>query len=79
MSKLPLCSSDEVIRALERAGFRPVRRSRGAHLAMSKRVGDRVVTTVVVLGKREVPRGTLRNILRLAELSNEQFVALLRS
>ncbi|TAK20745.1 MAG: addiction module toxin, HicA family [Chloroflexota bacterium] len=34
---------------------------------------QRHLTTVVVLGKREVPRGTLQRILELAEMSHERF------
>ena len=30
--------------------------------------------TVVVLGKREVPRGTLKEILRLGRVSNAEFI-----
>jgi predicted RNA binding protein YcfA (HicA-like mRNA interferase family) len=45
---------------------------------MSKEIGGRTVTTVVILGRREVPRGTLRGILRLAEISPAEFTALLR-
>ena len=37
---------------------------------MSKEIGGRTVTTVVILGKREVPRGTLHGIIRLAEISS---------
>jgi predicted RNA binding protein YcfA (HicA-like mRNA interferase family) len=45
---------------------------------MSKEVGGRTVTTIVIVGKREVPRGTLRGILRLAEISPAEFTALLK-
>lgn len=78
VTKLPLCSSDEIVHALERAGFRPARSARGTHLAMSKQIGGRTITTVVILGKREVPRGTLEGILRLAEISPAEFTALLK-
>jgi len=44
---------------------------------MWKQIGGRTITTVVILGKREVPRGTLRGILRLAEISPAEFTALL--
>jgi predicted RNA binding protein YcfA (HicA-like mRNA interferase family) len=45
---------------------------------MSRDIGGRTVTTVVILGKREVPRGTLHGIIRLAEISPEEFTTLLR-
>jgi predicted RNA binding protein YcfA (HicA-like mRNA interferase family) len=45
---------------------------------MERRTPRRVVTTVVVMGKKEVPRGTLRNVLRLAEMSQAEFMRHLR-
>ena len=77
MARLPLCSSQQIIRALERAGFQPASPSSGSHLPMKKRIGRRTVNTVVVLGKQQVPKGTLRKILRLAQLTNEEFISLL--
>ena len=41
-------------------------------------IGDRVVTGIVVLGKREVPRGTLKNILEQLQLSPEDLREALR-
>ncbi|TET95283.1 MAG: type II toxin-antitoxin system HicA family toxin [Dehalococcoidia bacterium] len=78
MSRLPLCSSAEIVRALQRAGFRKAHSS-GSHQTMEKQIGGRTITTVVPLGKREVPRGTLRGILRLAEMSQVEFRKHLRS
>ena len=78
MSRLPLCSSDEIIRALRRAGFQKAHSS-GSHQTMEKRLGSKTITTVVPLGKREVPRGTLHGILRLAEMSQAEFHRHLRS
>ena len=34
--------------------------------------------TVVILGRKEVPRGTLRDILRLANVSDDEFLRALR-
>jgi len=45
---------------------------------MEKKAGRLTIITVVIMGKREVPRGTLRGILRLAELTNTEFIELLR-
>jgi predicted RNA binding protein YcfA (HicA-like mRNA interferase family) len=46
---------------------------------MEKQLAAKTITTVVPLGKREVPRGTLRGILRLAEMSQVEFRKHLRS
>ena len=73
-NEIPLCSSRQVVNALRRAGFVPARRSKGSHQAFV-RVGPdgKRYTTVVVLGKAVIPRGTLRGILDLAGLSVEEF------
>jgi predicted RNA binding protein YcfA (HicA-like mRNA interferase family) len=76
--QLPLCSSKQVVNALKRAGFRPARRSKGSHQTFVREAGGRKYTTVVVLGKRVIPRGTLENILKLAGMSAEEFWRLLR-
>jgi predicted RNA binding protein YcfA (HicA-like mRNA interferase family) len=78
MPKLPLCSSDEIIAALRRAGFTPTSRTGGSHLTMERKTGRRTIVTVVVMGKKEVPRPTLRNILRLAEITQTDFLRYLR-
>jgi hypothetical protein len=39
--------------------------------------GTKDVTTVI-LGRKEIPRGTLRNILRLAGVSDPEFIRALR-
>lgn len=76
MARLPLCSSQQIIRALQRAGFQS-KTSSGSHLTMQRQTARRTITTVVIMGKKEVPRGTLRGILRLAEMSNREFIELL--
>ena len=79
MSKLPLVSSRELIRVLERAGFKRGLKSSGSHQVFLKHLPDNTtITTVVVLGKKEIPRGTLKDILGRARLSDEEFVRLLR-
>ena len=68
-----------VVNALTRAGFRAARRSRGSHQTFARVHADgHKDITVVVLGKREIPRGTPRSIIRSAGLSVEEFRALLR-
>lgn len=41
-------------------------------------VGDRKDITVVVMGKKEIPSGTLKNIPALANVSIEEFLRHLR-
>ena len=76
MARLPLLSSRQIVRTLERGGFRATHTA-GSHQTMERSTGRRTIITVVVLGKREVPRGTLRYIIRLAEMTIQQFNDLL--
>ena len=68
MSKLPILSGAEVVRALVRLGFEQTRQ-RGSHVVMRK--GS--VGTVVPLHK-EVKTGTLAGILRQAQISQDEFL-----
>ena len=80
MSVLPLCSSNEIISALKKDGFQPRGKSkRGSHQVFIKYLlVERKLIVPVPLGKKEIPRGTLSSILRLAGLSRERFIDLLK-
>lgn len=71
MPELPVVSGAEVIRTLESLGFRVVRQ-RGSHV-MLRRNSD----VCVVPLHREVKRGTLRGILRQANVDIELFLSAL--
>lgn len=73
--KLPRVDCEQLIRALKNAGFEE-QRQRGSHLHM-RRVSDLKRVTVPVHKGRIVPVGTLRAILRDADISIEQFGTLL--
>ena len=72
--RLPAVQPDQVIRALERAGW-VVKRQRGSHASLRKPGVPLVVT--VPRHRGEVPKGTLRDILRDADISIEEFLTLL--
>ena len=75
MTELPLLSSDRIIRALERGGFELARKSRGSHQALKRQRPDGGHdVTIVTLGKSEVPKGTLNHILKLANVSRDEFL-----
>jgi len=74
MPPLSMLRADEIIRALERAGFQAVRQ-RGSHVRL-KHDDGRVVTVPVHSGQ-DIGRGLLRKILRDAELTPEEFLKLL--
>ena len=69
---LPLLPGSVVVQALHRAGFASVR-TRGSHHKLRRADGR----TVIVPLHRELARGTLRSILRQADLSVEEFLKLL--
>jgi len=74
--KLPRVDCQQLIRALKRAGFEE-QRQRGSHLHL-RRVSDGRRVTVPVHKGRMVPVGTLRAILRDADISIEEFRRLVR-
>ena len=70
-----LFSSNEIIAALQRAGFEQARKPKGSHAAFVRRRPDGSHdVVVVVLNQKEVPRGTLNSILQQAGMDYEQFL-----
>jgi predicted RNA binding protein YcfA (HicA-like mRNA interferase family) len=77
MPKLPRVSGERVIAALVRLGFARVR-SRGSHVVMARSIPPRGRVVCVVPFHDEVAVGTLRGILRQADISPEAFTKVLR-
>ena len=72
MPQLSSVTANQVVRALERAGF--VRtRQRGSHLRLKR--GNLSVTVPMHSG--DLPAPVLRSILRQAQMSEDEFLALL--
>jgi predicted RNA binding protein YcfA (HicA-like mRNA interferase family) len=76
MAGLPAVPGTEVAKALERAGFAVVRVS-GSHHVLRHSDG-RVVVVPVHPGK-DMAKGTLRSILRLAGITDDELRRLLSS
>jgi predicted RNA binding protein YcfA (HicA-like mRNA interferase family) len=70
---LPHISGAEAIRALERLGF-VVARQKGSHVVLR-----RGASGCVVPNHREIKVGTLSGVLKQADVSQEDFLAALRS
>ena len=71
MSKLPVIKGRELVKFLESMGFK-VTRTKGSHVRLSAEDGR--VTTVPVYGKKDIPKGLLRKIIREdLEMSLEEF------
>jgi len=74
MSPQRLFSNDEIIAALERAGF-VARKGRGGHGAwVTEEPGGGHRVVIVPLAKREIPHGTFRSILKQAGLTYDEFL-----
>jgi predicted RNA binding protein YcfA (HicA-like mRNA interferase family) len=71
---VPAVPGTKVVRALERAGF-SVARISGSHNVMRHSDGRTVV--VPVHAGRDVPKGTLRNILAIIGMTTEELRKLL--
>ena len=72
MPRLPRVRAVEVIRALERQGFK-LSRTRGSHyIFRHPQTGKRV--TVPYHPTRVIPPGTVANILRQAEIGTDEFI-----
>jgi len=72
MTDLPIISGKDVIRALSKIGYRPVRQ-RGSHIRLSC-PGKKPIT---VPNYQSIGPGLLRKILRDAEVSTDEFSNLL--
>jgi predicted RNA binding protein YcfA (HicA-like mRNA interferase family) len=69
MPQLPVLSGQEVVRVFESFGW-IVARQRSSHIIMIKE-GENV--TLSVPNHKEVARGTLRSLIRSANLTVDQF------
>lgn len=70
--KLPLVSSDEVLKLLSKKGFFVVRQ-RGSHISLHKKENN--TTLLVVVPRRsEIKKGTLLSILRQAKITRDEFI-----
>ena len=75
MSRRRLFSSDEIINALLRCGFELTGRRGKNHQTLKRTLSDATHdATVVPLGEKEIPKGTLDSILKLANLDYDEFL-----
>lgn len=72
MPKLKRVSGEETIRALEKLGFIRVRQ-RGSHVVLRKETTEGVTGCVVPM-HQELAIGTLRGILRQAQVTPDEFL-----
>ncbi len=72
MSRLPVCSGQDAVRAFEKVGY-AVDHQTGSHIILRHPQMRRLT----VPNHRELAKGTLRGLIREAGLTKEEFVALL--
>ena len=75
MSKLPVISGREMLKVLSKIGFTVVGR-KGSHVRLKRR-RDKETLIVIAPMHPELARGTLRSILRQANLTVEDLLRLL--
>lgn len=71
MPDYPVLSGVDIIRALERLGFKQIRQ-KGSHVVLRRGANGRVVPL-----HRELKRGTLSGIVRQAGVTPDEFLATL--
>ena len=67
-----LYSSQQIVKTLEREGFAFVSQ-RGSHVKYRKTDSDVIFTVIVPAGRKQVPHGTFRSILRQSGLDENVF------
>jgi predicted RNA binding protein YcfA (HicA-like mRNA interferase family) len=72
--ELPALKPKEVLKALERAGFQ-VKRQTASHVILYRPELKRPLT--IPIHTKDLPLGTLRAIIRQANLSVDEFIRLL--
>ena len=73
MPTLPLLSGLDIVKAFEKLGWQEVRR-KGSHIVLTK---DGHMATLSIPNHKEVARGTLRSLIRAAELTISEFIDVL--
>ena len=73
MSKLPIISARECVRAFQKAGFYVVRQ-KGSHIYMRR---DNPFVQISVPNHKTIKPGTLRSLIRQTGMTVEEFAALL--
>ncbi len=75
MPKLPIIKDKQLIKVLESLGFYRHRQNGTSHLIMAHKNGKR--TCVSIHHGKDIPKGTLKAILRDLAISTEEFIELL--
>ena len=78
MPKLPRITGRELVKALQKEGFE-ITRQKGSHVQMTKYIGGKKLTfPVPIHAGKIIKQGTLKGILRKANVSVERLEGLRR-
>ena len=66
-----LYSSDQIIKVLQKKGFFYISQ-KGSHVKFRKS-GSPTLTVIIPAGRKEIPMGTFKSILRQANLAENDF------
>lgn len=75
MARLPQVSGIETVKALRKVGFSFIGQT-GSHMKLRRRL-ESETQMVIVPNHHTIRKGTLRNIIRTARLSVDEFLQLL--
>ncbi len=67
-----LYSSDYIIKVLQKKGFVYISQ-KGSHVKFRK-FGKPILTVIIPAGRKEIPLGTFKSILRQARLTEKDFI-----
>lgn len=68
-----LFSSRLIVRVLQKKGFVFVSQ-KGSHAKFREEVGEKILTVIVPMRKRQIPQGTFHSIRRQSNLREEDFL-----
>ncbi len=71
--RLARVTAEQTLHALKQLGFEQVRQ-RGSHIVLQKKTSEGTVGCVVPYRRDLIPIGTLKNILKQAGISPEEFM-----
>ncbi len=71
MPSLPVLRAQELVSVFERLGWH-VARQRGSHIIMTK---EGHIATLSIPAHKEVAKGTLRGLIRAADVSVQEFLS----
>jgi predicted RNA binding protein YcfA (HicA-like mRNA interferase family) len=73
MSSFPSLSSDKLIEILSNFGVCFIRHGNGSHAVFERKANGQAYTTVIQMNAKEIPIGTLREILHQLVIPAKEF------